>query len=96
MAQGDNPLDEIAYAERFQRLFVHPALELVKQEMRNTSANLQTQFAVEREEQRLLREDVDALKANQRKAFVGYGVLAFVLSMLIGFVPDWLKSRMNL
>lgn len=86
----------LADVERFQRLFVKPMVETVKQEMRTTCEQLKAEFAADRSEQEKLRTDVDGLKSNQRKALIGWGVIATGVSVFIGFCGDWVKRKIGL
>lgn len=83
-------------AERFQRLFVKPMVDCVKKEMRATCEQLKAEFAADRKEQEQLRTDVDSLKSNQRKALIGWGVIATGVSVFIGFCGDWVKRKIGL
>jgi hypothetical protein len=88
--------DSFESAERFQRLFVVPMVESVKNEVKTFCDSLKAEFASERDEQKQLREDVNSLKGNQKKALLGYGVWATALSAFIGFAGNWLKNKIGI
>lgn len=80
-------------AERYQRLFVAPLVERVGAEVKLLCEGLQSKFTTIETEQKTVRKDVDDLKANQKKALVGWGVFATGIAMACTFCWNWVKDQ---
>lgn len=92
---GDGVPDSIAEADRFQRLFVAPAVEAMGAKMEAHLAPL-----VEAQKTLLIiqskhGERLDKLEGGQRKALVGYGVFAAGLSVALAAGWDFLKRKVG-
>jgi hypothetical protein len=59
--------DSFEDAERFQRLFVKPMVESVKNEVKTFCDSMKTEFAADRDEQKQLREDVNSHSKETRR-----------------------------
>jgi len=77
--------DNLADAERFQRLFVLPVVEAVRVEVRSS---IQPLVSAQADQEARLKE----LEGSQRKALIGYAVFASGLSIVLAAGWDWIKS----
>jgi hypothetical protein len=99
-------LDDLDDAEQFQRVFVTPLTNAVREEVKrshgeikedlqrsNRAAFARISTVVERLEQHDVR--LKKVESNQKRAMVGYAGLVTVITISFGWVTTWVKDRLG-
>lgn len=98
MEDDNKPIDlphTLEDAERFQRLFVTPVVNAMKQEMGAQLQPLVSGLAERREADGLQNGRLDRLESKQTKALLGWGIYATGLSIAIAAGWDWIKKKLG-
>lgn len=87
--------DNFEDAERFQRLFVAPMIEMVKKEMTTHVSTVTGIVQAATLKVDAMRADVDKLKADQKHALVGYGIFSTGLAVGMAAAWKWATSKIK-
>lgn len=96
MSDQDHINEALENAERFQRLFVTPVVDAVKQEMQTSLraiSDIQNRHAGMLEAH---NDEIARLKSTQKKALIGWGVLSMGVASAISASFAWLKSHFRI
>ena len=90
----EQPMDlphTLADAERFQRLFVKPMVDAVRQELQPVIQGMADQALKDKEQD----GKIQALESGQKKAMVGWGVIATGLSIALVSCWEWAFKKVK-
>lgn len=82
-------------AEQFQRLFVTPLVNAVKTEMANHVEKVTAIVTTATTKVDGMENRVTRLESSQKKALAGFALYATGLSLLIGSLWGWIKSKIH-
>ena len=89
-------LRDIDAAERFQRMFVAPMVEMVRLELKPIVSGLQAEIISLKESDRAQSKEITGLKENQKKALLGWAAIVFAVSVGFSYLKmkltEWLKA----
>lgn len=95
MSYGKDSGEVLENAERFQRLFVNPAIEAIRQEMKSHLAPIVE--ANQRQDKSIEEHGtaITQLQGSQKKAMLGWGVYASVAAVALGSAWGYVKSKFH-
>ena len=95
MSSTTNMGDMLDVAERYQRTFVKPLVDAVTNQIDTHLAELNQRLATVEAAVKTNSADITTLKANEKKALVGWSLYASGAALLFAAGWSWFKSKIH-